>query len=190
MTPAQPPLPGYRPLEGLILVVTFFGCCFGIPAILGDRIGFLFAAIFGFVVSVIALAIISGSFLKRRRAAEGLIPDMPGAAGQISLLARKFRERADQIEQAMRWGKDEVPAPGWETRKLFEEVHAMVHAAGLPFLRGFDFAVPDERYAHVAGVNDDLRAALEVRQHQLRSRADQLDEFAKTVRGGQPATAP
>ena len=182
MTPAEPPLPGLRPLEGLILVATFFGCCFGIPAILGDRIGFVFAAILGFVVSIIALSLISGVFLKRRRAAEGLIPDEPGAAGQVAMLARKFRERADQIEQAMRWGKDEVPAIGWQSRKLLEDVHAMVHAAGLPFLRGFDFAVPDEQYAHMAGGNDDLRAALEVRQHQLRSRAQQLDEFAKKVR--------
>ena len=177
------PPPGLRPIEGLILVVSFFGCCFGIPAILGDRIGFGFAAVLGFVVSIIVLSLISCVFMKRRRAAEGLIPDEPGPAGQVALLARKFRERADQIEEAMRWGKESVPAVGWQSRKLFEDVHVMVHAAGLPFLRGFDFAVPDEQYAHTAGGNDDLRASLEVRQHQLRSRANQLDEFAKKVRG-------
>ena len=182
MTPSEPPLPGLKPYEALILVVSFFGCCYGTVALLGDRIGFGFAAVLGFVVSIIVLSLISGVFMKRRRAAEGLIADEPGAAGQVTLLARKFRERADQIEQAMRWGKDEVPAEGWETRKLFEDVHAMVHAAGLPFLRGFDFAVPDEQYAQMAGGDDDLRASLEVRQHQLRSRADQLDEFAKTLR--------
>jgi hypothetical protein len=50
-------------------------------------------------------------------------------------------------------------------------------------LRGFDFAVPDEQYARIAGENADLRSALEARMHQLRSRADQLDAFAAKLRG-------
>ena len=182
MTSADPGLPGASPLEGLVLVLTFFGCTFGIPALLGDRIGFVFAAILGFVTAVIALSLLSGLFLKKKRAAEGLVPDEPGQAGQVALLARKFRERALQIEQAMQWGKEEVPAEGWQTRKLFEDVRTMTRAADLHFLRGFDFAVPDEQYAKSAGGNEDLRAALEARMHQLRSRADQLDAFAAQLR--------
>jgi hypothetical protein len=185
MMSADPGLPGYRPLEGLVLVIAFFACCFGIPALLGDSIGFVLSAILGFVVSVIALSLISGLFLKRKRAAEGLVPDEPGQAGQVALLARKFRERASQIEQAVQWGKERVPDPGWQTWKLFKDVRAMTRAADLHFLRGFDFAVPDEQYAKSAGGNDDLRAALETRMHQLRSRADQLDAFAEQLRGEQ-----
>jgi hypothetical protein len=185
MISADSGLPGYRPWEGLVLIITFFACCFGIPALLGDSIGFVLSAILGFVVSVIALSLISGLFLMKKRAAEGLVPDEPGQAGQVALLARKFRERASQIEQAMQWGKERVPDPGWQTRKLFNDVREMTRAADLHFLRGFDFAVPDEQYAKSAGGTNDLRAALETRMHQLRSRADQLDAFATQLRGEQ-----
>ena len=183
MTPADPPLPGYRPLEGLALIVTGFACMFGIPGFFGDTIGFVFAAILGFVTAVIAMSVLSGFFLKKKRAAEGLVPDEPGQAGQVAMLARKFRERASQIEQAMQWGKEQVPQPGWQTRKLLDDVRMMTRAADLHFLRGFDFGVPDEQYAQMAGGNDNLRAALEARMHQLRSRADQLDAFAAQLRG-------
>lgn len=184
MTSADPGLPGYRPLEGLALVITFFACAFGVPALLGGSIGVVFAAILGFVAAVIALSVLSGLFLKRKRAAEGLITDEPGQAGQVAVLARKFRERASQIEEAMQWGKEQVPDQGWQTRTLFKEVQAMTRAADLHFLRGFDFAVPDERYAKSAGGHDVLRAALETRIYQLRSRADQLDAFAAQLRKG------
>ena len=183
MTSPDPPLPGARPAEALLLIVTFFACCFGIPALVGDYIGTVFAAILGFVIAVIALSLLAKLFDKKKRAVEGLIADEPGQAGQVALLARKFRERASQIEEAMQWGKEQVPQPGWETRKLFDSVREMTRGADLHFLRGFDFGVPDEQYAHIAGGNDDLRSALEARMHQLRSRADQLDAFAEQLRG-------
>jgi len=184
----EKPLPGFEPWEALVLIVTFFACGFGIPALLGERTGMLFALIVGISGAFIGVPALAIYFVHRKKVAEGVVAKQPGDAGQVILLAQKFRERAGEIEEALRWGKKEVGVVGWQLKQLFEDVHRIANREQSTVLRGFDLWIPNDDWAHQAGANEEFRSAMEIRAHQFRSKADQLDELAQRVTGVEKTT--
>jgi len=63
----------------------------------------------------------------------------------------------------------------------FEDVHRIAIREQSTVLRGFDLWLPTDDWAKQAGADERFRNDLEVRAHQFRTRADQLDALAKQV---------
>jgi len=175
-------LPG-GPQWGMYVVPLLFPAAFLLAFALGQvypglgDAGMVAITIGGPLAAVTLYAVIDG---RRKRRKAGLVPPSGGYSTSLEFLAAKLRERADELDTALRFGRSVAPAR--ELASFAEEVGRSALQLDKRDLMG-GLSVGHSEEAYLGGpMPEHTPAAIGQHARRLRGAADEIEGYAGELR--------
>lgn len=141
--------------------------------------GLLFAG--PFVGTAVVFAIVAVRDSNRKRRAAGLVPKDSGFSAQVDLVAAKLRERAGELEQAIRFNR-EVKIPFALEEYLKEVRNTASTMDRRELVTGLTLSIPQEASLGHGPLDRPSLSAIESHLTKLHGAAAELEKYAGEVR--------